>query len=627
MYIIVVHLLFFQKEMSVDPTFKRGTALSEAQIRSIRAKTQMLLHAAFQHGEHDAFKEHMEKNPVRHNFTGDLAHGIRLVTDNIRQITEVAPTLTILLQYSANWNCDDLFRRGTKTPCHVICLAAGDHHELLNLMIKEIGRAVVDVEDNCASTALMYAVQNANIKCVKTLIANGADINFLKITKSSRRFDFLDTEMITQMVSPLIDSVNLLHPKSHHSSDVMMDIVDVLLESGVDVNTPCDHERTPVMYAGVVGNTNCVQKLIQKGARLNTADAFGRTIWSLAAFSGNVDMLKCLLEDNGIDKNSIDAQECSVLYWAVIGGKCNIEAIRYLLHLGATTTTYIPQECMKPCTACGTNLAFHLVNEEELYTDPYMLAICDDHPEALKLLEEYGCQLYKSLEVLSYAVGLNSEKVVDYLLRNHKYPLHSEYSENGDHQTLLKVACQKSSVKVIKLLLEHGADPNTKRDINMCPGALNVAISNRHVEIIALFIRSGVNVNAKCVLPYVGMMLPFETAVLRNHIYAAKMLLVAGCSRGKYFLDSDDQIMADINPELRNFMEEWELHKNNVLPLQQKCRMMILNHLSPQADKKITELPLPPQLINYLSIPELDNILETFNSDPQRDTYENIPDN
>ena len=619
--------------MSVNPTFKKGTALSEAQIRSNRAKTQ-LLHAAFQHGEHDAFKKHMEKNPVRHDFTDDLAYGIRLVTDNIRQISEVAPTLTILLQHSAKWNCDDLLRRGTKTPYHVICLAAGDHHELLNLMIKEIGRAVVDAEDNYASTALMYAVQNANIECVKTLIANGADINFVRdSTRRSRRFRFLVTEMITDMVSPLIDSINLLHPKSHHSSDVMMDIVDVLLESGADVNKPCDHERTPVMYAAVVGNTNCVQKLIQNGARLNTADEFGRTIWSLAAFTGNVNMLKCLLEYNGIDKNSIDAKGCSVLYWAVISG--NIEAIRYLLHLGATATTYVPQECMEPCTACRTNLAFHYVNEEELDTDPYMLAVCANQPEVLEVLEEYGCQLYKSLEVLSYAVSMNSKDVVDYLLCNHKYPLNSEYSEKGfwgrsfprDHQTLLKVACKKSSVKVIKLLLEHGADPNTKWDVDMCPGALNVAISNRHVEIIALFIRSGVNVNAKWILPYVGIMLPFETAVLRNHIYAAQMLLVSGCSRGKYFLDSEYEIMADINPELRNLMEEWELHKNKVLPLKQRCRMAILNHLCPQADKKITELPLPPQLINDLSIPELDNILETFNNDPQRDNYENTPDN
>ena len=80
-------------------------------------------------------------------------------------MSDVAPTMTMLLQYGAKWDIDDLLTPGTSAPV-VICLATGDHYELLQLMIEELGQRLVDAEDEHEHTALMYAVQNANLKCV-----------------------------------------------------------------------------------------------------------------------------------------------------------------------------------------------------------------------------------------------------------------------------------------------------------------------------------------------------------------------------------------------------------------------------------------------------------------------------
>ena len=41
----------------------------------------------------------------------------------------------------------------------------------------------------------------------------------------------------------------------------------------------------------------------------------------------------------------------------------------------------------------------------------------------------------------------------------------------------------------------------------------------------------------------------------------------------------------------------------------------------PEPSVKITELPLPPQLIKYLTIPELDDIMEIFNNTEEIDSY------
>ena len=606
--------------MSVEATIGNLTALSEEQIRANYAKTKKLLFGSFNQELIKEFLEQIEDNPVYRNFADCLAHGIKLVKSKnmTRTMSDVTSTLTMLLKYGAKWYGDDLVSVGTTTPYHVICLAPGDHHELLDLMIKEIGRVLVDAEDDSDNTALMYAVQSANINCVKTLIAHGADVNILG--KRGEMLYGTGTKMITDMMCPLIDSINLLHPNCYYSSDTMMDICDALLDGGVDVNQPCYHyRRTPVMYAAYVGNTKCVEKLIEKGALLNTTDEFGHTVWTLAAYTGNVDMLKCLIKDNSIDKNYVDEDGLSVLYWALQSG--NIEAVRYLLNLGVTITSIELQEGVEICKVCRTNLSCHYVNEAQLDNDPYMLAICENKAGLVKLMEEHGCKLFKSHETLTYAIRNNSVDVVDYLLSNHKYSLNYDYIEKDDwernypddHQNLLTTACQRSSVKMIKLLLHHGADPRNKYGINKCLSAFNVAITRRHVEIIACFIRSGVNVDDRWVYPDIGNVLPFEAAVWFNHIYAAEMLLLAGCSSGTYSLDISHM---PIDLKMRKLLKQSEVHKNKVLPLAQRCRKVILNHLSPQADKKIAELPLPPPLMKYLSIPELDDIIETFNNDP-----------
>ena len=456
---------------------------------------------------------------------------------------------------------------------------------------------------------LKWAVHGQKIEWVEEVIANGLDVNL----------------MSNQMT--LIDSIKLLSPKSPYPSNIMMDIFDLLLNSGADVNIPDpDYDRTPLMYAADIGNVICVRKLIDKGADISTANKRGYTACTIAAGAGNVDVLKCLIEDNNFDKDFIDRDGCSVLYCAV--GSRKIEAVRYLLNLGVAMTKSILQECRGPCFYCKTNLPY--LNIEELDLHPYIRALKSGRLDMVRLMEEYGCQVHTHPYALSCAVSSNRVDSVDYLLRNYRYPMNYEYIKYRPeqcgfniipmfqaHHTFLTDAFHHighDAVEVVNLLLDHGADPNKKRGVTQCISAINVAIYMRHVEVIARFIRVGANVNAKSIFGRIGAVLPFEAAVWDHYNYAAQMLFASGSSFGVYSLP---EALVKLSPDMQELLREWNVHENNVLPLQKRCRMVILNHLCPQADKKITELPLPPFLIKYLGIPELDDIMEASKRSPQ----------
>ena len=146
-----------------------------------------------------------------------------------------------------------------------------------------------------------------------------------------------------------------------------------------------------------------------------------------------------------------------------------------------------------------------------------------------------------------------------------------------------------------------------------------VAIRSVHVRLIALLICNGADVNFRSYVYKYGDVLPFEAALLRDYrfdlgvFYVVEMLLVSGCSCGVFSLEEDHKFKTRyIDCEIKNLMMKWNVQENNVKPLMQQCRRVILKHLSPRASKMIEKLPLPQCVIKYLSIPELDDIVARY---------------
>ena len=138
--------------MSVMP----GFALPEEYFSYDLTFPGSKLRNALLKGEHKAFEEYLESNHVKGKWVlSSLCYILGLVTEKDQTISEITPTLKILLRCSAKTR---LFYYDW-TPYHVICLAKGDQHELLELLMEEFEAWWINVTNSKCLTPLICAVK------------------------------------------------------------------------------------------------------------------------------------------------------------------------------------------------------------------------------------------------------------------------------------------------------------------------------------------------------------------------------------------------------------------------------------------------------------------------------------
>ena len=553
-----------------------------------------------------ALKQQLEVIPPSHKTLDTcLMIGVSCLPLSIyeQHIPHLAAVLKLLVQFGAKWdgsNCR-MFDHQT-TPYHVICQTTGDYYELLDMMITSSGMELVNETDYEGCTAVMRAVQFKHIECLRCLITHGADLNLGSNPKC------------TPLMSPLFGAI---FAESVEPSPITRDILNLLLEGGVNVNKSNDTlGRSPIEYAIDERNIDCAEKLVQKNAHFEPISLLFRAEGNI-----RIDILVSLI-NLGFSKNVTDSFGRNALYHAVCS--CDITFIRYLLELGVTIITTEEQQHRQPCYQEARSRIMDLHKRNDLQHNPCLKAISLDMLDVVQLLEDYDQQTFQSIEALKCAVRRKSLKMVNYLLSKYKYPLNIEYRHTHTIQrkwnwieTIITEACKPHQLEMVTLLMEYGADPAKKSDDERYQSALMIAIKNGYNELVEHFIRSGVNLDCRLHDLFLGDVLPFEYAVSMRNKPVAQMLFHAGCSCGEFSLFNNISTGFSLSfcirdlrrtsfSEFQQLLIEWNVHRNNVIPLDQLCRKLILNHLCPRAVKKIKELPLPSRMIRYLSIPGLE---------------------
>jgi ankyrin repeat protein len=288
--------------------------------------------------------------------------------------------------------------------------------------------------------ALVTAAKDGDVSTVRTLITRRVNVN-----------------------EPARDGSTALLWAAYHSN---LDMAKALIAAGANANTPNRYGITPLLQAARSGDAAMVGTLLKAGATLAVTHPDGETPLMAASRSGHADAVKLLVEA-GADVNAADMwQEQTALMWAAAEG--HLDVVDTLLKAGADpnrrahVTTQQERKHADHPTGGFSALMFAVRNGHEDVAkalikggaDPKLTngdgvtatiaAIVNDRFDLAKTLIDLGADANDGS--LYFAVDMH-DATTDMRARDGS-------RLRADHRNTL------TSMDLIKLLLDRGADPN-----------------------------------------------------------------------------------------------------------------------------------------------------------------------
>jgi ankyrin repeat protein len=218
------------------------------------------------------------------------------------------------------------------------------HTAAVNGSLEEVQRLVeagvaLDCGDPFGRTALWVAAKSGHKLIIRFLLQNGSCVN-IPDCEGVRPTDIAVREGHLGAVNEFLKHdpdirpegtdilKNLLYEASE-SGD--LEVVPIILEHGISVNTNNKNGNTPLHVAAKSGRKEVTSLLLKCGANVNTADKDGKTPLILAAENGLVEIVQELLSATAVSDPSTS------LFSAATKGQ--IEVVQELLNHGDNVNT------------------------------------------------------------------------------------------------------------------------------------------------------------------------------------------------------------------------------------------------------------------------------------------------
>jgi len=285
------------------------------------------------------------------------------------------------------------------------------------------------------TTPLHSAIKGGQLEAAKVLLDHGADIEA----------DVFSEGRPLQLAVEMRDRA----------------MVRLLLERGANADGKGRTQDAPPIVKAR-NDPEMLKLLIEHGASVDGCDRFGGTPLIYAAASGNLRMVKMLLDEGA----SIDVQGSfrggTPLDGAIRGG--HLAVAQLLLQEGAWP---------------GKTMGFPLLTDQQL-KDPQVLT------ERLQLAVRAHRHFWA-------ACGNGQVEKVQSFLRMFPYLAQAEDPEN--RKSALRHAVAGGHTEIIKLLIDHGADPNESDASEGTPLVQATKLGN--LKVIQTLVENGADVNFK----------------------------------------------------------------------------------------------------------------------------------
>ncbi|KAB8261868.1 ankyrin repeat-containing domain protein [Aspergillus pseudonomiae] len=222
--------------------------------------------------------------------------------------------------------------------------------------------------------------------------------------------------------------LSLLYAAKHGHETV----IRLLLLQGAPVDQFSNDQRTPLSYAAAEGHEIVAKLLLEAGADPNSNDTRGLTPLSYAAFNGHEAAVKLLLEKDAGPDSRCKLARTPLSYAAEKGHDA---VVKLLLEKGAEPDL-----------------------NDILRRTPLSYAAEKGHETMIRLLLAYGAK----------ASGRRYSSVRDFLEAAER--IHLDQSEmDHERRTPLSYAVQEGHEAVVRLLIAHGAEPNSESAFGRSP--------------------------------------------------------------------------------------------------------------------------------------------------------------
>jgi ankyrin repeat protein len=149
--------------------------------------------------------------------------------------------------------------------------------------------ADVKAKDNQGRTPVMSAAYKGFVEVVKLLLEKGADIN----AKDKNGW----TALMFAASGENLKIIAIAKSKAvvkYGNTGGTIDVINMLIEKGLDVNAGDKDGYTPLVTAAYVGHVAVVKLLIEKGADIDAKTQNGKTALSVAQAKGHADVVTFL---------------------------------------------------------------------------------------------------------------------------------------------------------------------------------------------------------------------------------------------------------------------------------------------------------------------------------------------
>src|SRR6266516_4721267 len=307
---------------------------------------------------------------------------------------------------------------------------------------------------------LADAVQRRDTQAVQALLKQRADVNVPQSDGATALhwaayLEDAETTALLIRAGAKVDTPNHygITPLALASGNGNAAIIDHLLKAGADPNGVVRAGETPLMLAARSGNTDAVKGLLSAGVQVDAKETWnGQTALMWAAAAGHGPVVQVLI-DHRANVHARSNSGATPLLFAVRRG--DMTAVRALLAAGADVKAARPDG--------ATPLLVAVINGHADLVD-FLLANGAD-PNVEGGSTELTVQGVRARPMeLKYRKLTNSERDSEGVSKGNIFgkPLHAAVHVANWHLSDQFIAVKIDRLRVIKSLLAHGADVNSR---------------------------------------------------------------------------------------------------------------------------------------------------------------------